>query len=65
MHGLRYTYAQCRYEDLTGWPPPLAGGPPQKSLTGARERIDRDARTTVARELGHNRRAISERYLGA
>ena len=64
MHGLRYTYAQRRYEDIAGWKPPLAGGPSQAGLTGARERMDRQARTTVARELGHNRRAISERYLG-
>ena len=64
MHGLRHAYAQCRYEDVAGWKCPLAGGPPRKSLTGARERIDRRARTAVARELGHNRREISERYLG-
>ena len=64
MHGLRYTYAQCRYEDITGWKPPLAGGPLRSGLTGARERIDRQARTTVARELGHNRREISEHYIG-
>ena len=64
MHGLRYTYAQCRYEDLTGWKPPLAGGPPQSSLTGARGRIDKEARTIIARELGHNRREVSEHYLG-
>ena len=64
MHGLRYTYAQSRYEDLTGWKPPLAGGPAQSSLTGARERIDKQARNIVARELGHNRREILERYVG-
>ena len=64
MHGLRYSYAQRRYEDITGWKPPLAGGPSQAGLTGARERMDRQARTTVARELGHNRRGISERHLG-
>ena len=64
MHGLRYEYAQRRYEDIAGWKCPLAGGPPQGSLTGARERIDRQARTTVARELGHNRRTVSETYLG-
>ena len=65
MHGLRYTYAQHRYEDLTGWKPPLAGGPLQSSLTGARERIDKEARSILARELGHNRREILERYVGA
>lgn len=27
MHGLRHQYAQSRYEDLTGWKAPAAGGP--------------------------------------
>ncbi len=26
MHGLRHAYAQDRYEELTGWKPPVAGG---------------------------------------
>ena len=64
MQGLRYAYAQRRYEEITGWKPPLAGDPPRSGLTGARERIDRQARTTAARELGHNRREISEIYIG-
>jgi len=64
MHGLRHAYAQRRYEDIAGWKCPLAGGPAQSGLTGARERIDRQARTMVARELGHNRREISEQYIG-
>ena len=32
---------------------------PRSGLTSARERIDRQARTTVTRELGHNRREVS------
>ena len=44
--------AQRRHEDITGWEPPVAGGPPRSRLTGARARIDRQARTTVARKLG-------------
>ena len=27
MHGLRHAYAQTRYEELTGWKSPAAGGP--------------------------------------
>lgn len=27
LHGLRYAYAQQRYEELTGWKSPAAGGP--------------------------------------
>ena len=64
MHGLRYTYAQRRYEDIAGWRPPLAGGPPMGGLEGARRRIDEEARLTVSRELGHGRLEIVERYLG-
>ena len=29
MHGLRHAYAQQRYEELTGWKCPAAGGPSQ------------------------------------
>ena len=38
-----------------------AGG---SALKGARGRIDREARATVARELGHSRAAIASTYLG-
>ena len=43
MHRLRHRYAQTRYEAITGWKPPAAGGPPMNSLKGARKRIDREA----------------------
>ncbi len=33
MHGLRHAYAQNRYENLTGWPSPAAGGPASKTFT--------------------------------
>ena len=55
MHGLRHRYAQTRYEELTGWKAPAAGGPSQRSLTGARRRIDTAARRAIAEELGHSR----------
>ncbi len=64
MHGLRHHYALTRYEEITGWEAPAAGGPPQRSLTGARRRIDTEARKTVAAELGHGRSQISSIYLG-
>ncbi|MCY3624201.1 MAG: integrase domain-containing protein [Gammaproteobacteria bacterium] len=64
-HGLRHAYALDRYESLTGWKAPAAGGPASSGLTGARRRIDRAARLTVAAELGHSRREISRTYLGA
>ena len=65
MHGLRHQYAQSRYEEITGWKAPAAGGPPQRSLTGARRRIDTEARRMIAAELGHGRRHISAIYCGA
>ncbi len=64
MHGLRHRYAQSRYEELTGWKSPAAGGPSQRSLTGARRRIDTEARRAIAAELGHGRRQISSIYVG-
>ena len=65
MHGLRHRYGLRRYEEITGWKAPAAGGPPQRSLTGARRRIDGEARRTIAEELGHGRAAVSSVYLGA
>ncbi len=65
MHGLRHGYAARRYEELTGWKAPVAGGPRQRSLTGARRRIDTEARQTIAVELGHGRREVSSIYCGA
>ena len=51
--GLRHGYALGRYEEITGWNAPAAGGPARHSLTGARRRIDTAARRTIAgtREL--------------
>ena len=65
MHGLRHGYAARRYEELTGWKAPVAGGPRQRSLTGARRRIDTEARKTIAAELGHGRTHIAAIYCGA
>jgi len=63
-HGLRHAYAQRRYEELTGWKSPLAGGPASKSLTKDQRARDKGARETISRELGHSREEISTRYLG-
>ena len=64
MHGLRHRYAQLRYEKLTGWKAPAAGGPRARSLPPAGRRIDRAARLAVARELGHGRPEVASVYLG-
>ncbi|HNP65630.1 MAG TPA: integrase domain-containing protein [Woeseiaceae bacterium] len=63
-HGLRHAYAQRRYEELTGWKAPLAGGPATKSLNSDQRALDKGARETISRELGHDRTSITRTYLG-
>ncbi len=63
-HGLRHAYAQRRYEEITGWKAPLAGGPASRSLTSGQRALDKTARETIAEELGHSREQISATYLG-
>jgi hypothetical protein len=65
LHGLRHAYAQQRYEELTGWKAPVAGGPAAKSLNEEQRALDRGARETISRELGHERISISAVYLGS
>jgi len=64
LHGLRHQYAQSRYEELTGWKSPAAGGPPTKTLSPEQRELDRDARLIISRELGHERREIVAIYCG-
>ncbi|MFY1904781.1 phage integrase N-terminal domain-containing protein [Achromobacter xylosoxidans] len=64
MHGLRHQYAQSRYETLTGWPAPAAGGPPARALSDAQRTQDTAARQIISRELGHERLQVTAVYLG-
>ena len=64
MHGLRHAYAQRRYEELTGWKSPAAGGPSCKSLAHGQRDRDREVRLVISRELGHERRQVVGVYLG-
>lgn len=64
MHGLRHHYAQARYEALTGWKAPAAGGPPSRTLTREQQLQDVFARQTITYELGHRRPQITAIYLG-
>ena len=64
MHGLRHAYALDRYEDLTGWKAPAAGGPPRHALKGDGKRIDTAARLTISHELGHGRIDVVRQYCG-
>lgn len=64
MHGLRHQYAQSRYEALTGWKAPAAGGPQRQSLTMSQRLLDTEARESISKELGHNRAEIVSVYCG-
>lgn len=64
MHGLRHQYAQSRYEALTGWPAPAAGGPPVRTLSDTQRTQDTKARQIISRELGHERLQVTSIYLG-
>jgi hypothetical protein len=64
MHGLRHQYAQDRYQELTGWLCPKAGGPARDTLTPEQRKVDTAAREAVSQELGHNRIEIVARYIG-
>ena len=64
LHGLRHAYAQSRYEELTGWKAPAEGGSAPRTLTPEQRGLDRQARLTISRELGHEREQITAVYLG-
>jgi len=64
MHGLRHAYAQRRYEEITGWKAPTAGGQAAISLSVNHRALDKKARTVISQELGHNRSAVTGVYLG-
>lgn len=64
MHGLRHLYAQSRYEELTGWKAPAAGGPTHSMLNHAQRVLDSIARQEISHELGHERVEITAVYLG-
>ncbi|MCB1775383.1 MAG: integrase domain-containing protein, partial [Gammaproteobacteria bacterium] len=64
LHGLRHTYAQQRYHELTGWSAPVAGGPARAALDASQRDLDRAARLALSRELGHERLSIVSVYLG-
>ena len=63
MHGLRHHYAQARYEALTGWKVPAAGGPVARALKPVQRLQDSLARQTISQELGHERPQIAAVYL--
>ena len=64
MHGLRHRYAIRRYEHLTGWKAPVAGGPSRSELRGDHKEADERARLKISAELGHSRLQVVARYIG-
>lgn len=64
MHGHRHWYAQWRYQTLTGRLSPAAGGKTWDNLGKAERAADYRVRLMISRELGHNRIAITDAYLG-
>ena len=63
-HGLRHTYAQARYLELTGQPSPAAGGTPSKELKSEVEKHrDKRARKIITEEMGHGRQQVTVTYL--
>ena len=75
FHGERHSYAQDRYQELTGVACPVAAGiehgthhdyiADQLGVSRAEAReIDHAAREQVAEELGHGRIGITNSYLG-
>lgn len=64
-HGLRHAYAQRRYEEVTGWKAPLAGGPSRSALSADERGLNEKARAVISRELGHDRTSITRTYLGS
>ena len=64
LHGLRHAYAQRRYEEMTDWKAPVAGGPTSQQLKPEQRALDHEARAMISRELGHARVEISAVYVG-
>lgn len=60
-HGLRHGYAQDKYQDLTGLPPPIVGVDPKRVDPDAH----RDAGIQVSRDLGHGRVQVTASYYGS
>ena len=64
LHGLRHSYAQRRYFELTERVCPVAGGLPSKELNPEQRALDQNARVAISSELGHTREDITAVYLG-
>lgn len=64
MHGLRHSYAQERYKEITGRDCPANSGKTSKELTKEEKEQDLKARLQISKELGHEREEVTAVYLG-
>lgn len=64
MQGLRYRYAQRRYEEITRQYCPLAGGQPTHCLRPDLRIVDREARAMIRVELGLTAQEQIQTFLG-
>lgn len=60
LHDLRAAYACERYRELTGFDAPCIVGSREAS-----KEVDRDARMTIAEEMGHHRTDVAASYIGS
>lgn len=63
-HGLRHSYAQGKYKEITGFNCKVDGGKDKKEMTIEEKKLDRQAREIISQRLGHNRIEITNNYLG-
>ncbi len=64
-HGLRYRYAQERFEVLADYECPRSGGRSRSEMTSKEREFDDAIRQIISRELGHERISITAVYLGS
>lgn len=60
-HGLRHGFAQEKYQDLSGLPPPIVGVDPK----AVDPQVHREAGIQVSRDLGHGRLQVTTSYYGS
>ena len=65
LRGLRHGYAHSRFEALTGFMCPLAGGPLFDELSDLQRQADYEARTQICKEIGNKHLVSADLYFGS
>lgn len=63
-HGLRHSYAQRRYEELSGQRCSVQGGLTRGEMTPEQREKDFEIRLKISEELGHGRVDVVAQYIG-